>query len=108
MTDRNLTIALERYDRHIPFFMGLVEPPEGVALQALEVGMVPPRRNGVDRHRRALVDLEFDIAEVSLASYIMARQRGLPMAGLGSTCRLATTASSVGCSDENDPLEPSN
>ena len=73
MTDRSLTIALERYDRHIPFFMGLVEPPAGIALQALEVGMVPPRRDGVDRHRRALVDLEFDIAEVSLASYIMAR-----------------------------------
>ena len=79
MADRTLTIALERYDRHIPFFMGLVEPPEGITLAPLEVGMVPPRRDGVDRHRRALVDLEFDIAEVSLASYIMARQRGVPL-----------------------------
>ncbi len=79
MTARKLTIALERYDRHIPFFMGMVAPPAGIELQALEVGMVPPRRDGIDRHRRMLVDLEFDIAEVSLVSYIMARQRGVPL-----------------------------
>ena len=74
-----LSIALDRYDRHIPFFMGLVEPPPGIELEALEVGMVPPRRDGVDRHRRMLVEREFDIAEVSLASYILARQAGAPL-----------------------------
>lgn len=74
MTQDILTIALDRYDRHMPFFMGMVEPPDGIALEALEVGMVPPRRDGVDRHRRMLVDPEFDVAEVSLASYILARQ----------------------------------
>ena len=79
MVSRRLSIALERYDRHIPFFMGLVAPPPGIELEALEVGMVPPRRDGVDRHRRMLVDREFDIAEVSLASYIMARRRGVPL-----------------------------
>jgi 4,5-dihydroxyphthalate decarboxylase len=76
---RSLSIALDRYDRHIPFFMGLVEPPGGCSLEALEVGMVPPRRDGVDRHRRMLVDREFDIAEVSLASYILAKQKGAPL-----------------------------
>jgi 4,5-dihydroxyphthalate decarboxylase len=79
MTTRTLSIALERYDRHVPFLMGMVEPPEGIELKALEVGMVPPRRDGVDRHRRMLVDQEFDIAEVSLASYVMARQRGVSL-----------------------------
>lgn len=79
MATRTLTIALERYDRHIPFLLGLVEPPAGIEIKALEVGMVPPRRDGVDRHRRMLVDQEFDIAEVSLCSYIMARQRGVPL-----------------------------
>ena len=46
-----LSFALERYDRHIPFFMGLVETPPNFDLRALEVGMVPPRRDGVDCHR---------------------------------------------------------
>ena len=38
--------------------------------------MVPPRRDGIDRHRRMLIDREFDIAEVSLASYLVARDQG--------------------------------
>ncbi len=79
MTSCRLSIALERYDRHVPFFMGLVATPPDIELEALEVGMVPPRRDGVDRHRRMLADCEFDIAEVSLASYIMARRRGVPL-----------------------------
>jgi 4,5-dihydroxyphthalate decarboxylase len=87
MAADRLTIALERYDRHIPFFMGLVEPPAGIEIDALEVGMAPPRRNGVDRHRRMLVDLEFDIAEVSLASYVMARQRGIPVTAVPTVPR---------------------
>ena len=76
MARLTLTIALERYDRHMPFFMGTVTPPEGVELKPLEVGMVPSTRDGVNRHGRMLHDREFDIAEVSLASYIMAKSRG--------------------------------
>jgi 4,5-dihydroxyphthalate decarboxylase len=71
-----LSIALERYDRHVPFFMGTVTPPEDVEIKALEVGMMPPRRDGVDRHGRMLRDREFDVCELSLASYIMAKSRG--------------------------------
>lgn len=78
----NVTIALDRYDRHVPLFMGAVQAAEGLTYRALEVGMVPPRRDGTDRHRRMLRDLEFDAAEVSLASFIMARQRGVPLAGI--------------------------
>jgi len=77
-----ITIALDRYDRHVPLFLGAVEPPRGLRYRALEVGMVPPRRDGIDRHGRMLKGLEFDAAEVSLASYIMAKQRGLPLVGV--------------------------
>ena len=49
--------------------------------------MVPPRRDGVDRHRRMLVDREFDIAEVSLASYILARQAGVPLTAVPTVPR---------------------
>lgn len=71
-----LTIALDRYDRHMPLFLGLVPPPAGMEWQVLEVGMVPPRQHGVDRHKRMLSDGEFDVAEVSLCSYLIAKQKG--------------------------------
>ena len=74
---RTLTIALERLDRHAPFFKGTVAAPAGIAFKALEVGVGfdPGRRDGIDRHGRMFRDREFDICEQSLASYIMSRSR---------------------------------
>lgn len=63
MTGSELIIALDHYDRHIPSFLGLVDSPPEFSLRALEVGMVTPRRVGVDRHKRMKVEREFDIAE---------------------------------------------
>lgn len=71
-----LTIALANFDRHMPFFLGWLPLVEGFHLEALDVGMSPPGRDGGDRHGRMLRDHEFDIAEVSLASYILAKARG--------------------------------
>lgn len=82
MTDMTLDLALDRYDRHVPFFLGAVKCPPGLTYNALEVGMVPPRRDGIDRHRRMLRELEFDAAEVSLCSYILAKTRGVPLTGI--------------------------
>ena len=82
MADLDLSIALERYDRHVPFFMGTLSPPEGLRLRPLEVGMAPPRRDGIDRHERFLRDGEFDIAETSLSSHVMAVSRGAPFVGI--------------------------
>ncbi len=78
----NVSIALERYDRHVPFLLEQVRPPAGLSYRALDVGMVPPRRDGIDRHGRMLRGLEFDVAEVSLASYIMAKARGTPLTAI--------------------------
>ncbi len=78
MTDTTLTIALERYDRHVPFFMNMVTPPDGISLDALEVGMAPPRRDGIDRHARFMNGDEFDICEMSVASYLTAKSKGAP------------------------------
>jgi len=77
MSNKQLRIAIDRYDRHIPLFMGQVAAPSGWEIEYLEVGMDPPRRDGVDRHRRMLVNREFDAAEVSLASYLVAREQGM-------------------------------
>ncbi len=82
MTQLDLSIALERYDRHVPFFMGSVPAPDGLVLRPYEVGMAPPRRDGIDRHRRFLENGEFDIAETSLSSHIIATSRGAPFVGI--------------------------
>ena len=82
MSDMVVSLALDRYDRHVPFFLGTVQPPRGLKYKALEVGMVPPRRDGIERHKRMLRDLEFDAAEVSLCSYIIAKSRGSTLTGI--------------------------
>ena len=77
---RRLTMALERYDRHMPFHMGTVPSPDGYEITPLEVavGDTPGRRDGIDRHGRMYKDQAFDIGEFSLASYIMLIARGEP------------------------------
>ncbi|MDP6174939.1 MAG: hypothetical protein QGF09_12300, partial [Rhodospirillales bacterium] len=72
MSDLELSIALERYDRHVPFFMGTLAAPAGLRLKPLEVGVSFSCRDGADRHRRFMRDQEFDMAETSLSSHIIA------------------------------------
>ena len=80
MADLPLTLALERYDRHIPFFDGSVAPA-GVALTALDVGQNYGGRHGADRKHRILAG-EFDVGELSLGSYVMLRDRGEPFTAI--------------------------
>lgn len=70
------TMALERYDRHVPFFTGAIEMPPGIEIAPLEVGIDHTHRDGRDRHERMIRDREFDICELSFSSYIMAVDRG--------------------------------
>lgn len=78
MNKRSFTMALERHDRHAPFFMGAVKYPDGVEIVPLEIGVgkLTGRRDGQDRHGRMFRDREFDICEQSLSSYIIAKSRG--------------------------------
>ena len=76
-----LTIALERYDRHLPFFDRTVPVPDGLDLEVLQVGQSVTLRDGTDRHARMLKG-DFDIAEFSMSSYLMAKGRDLPIAGI--------------------------
>ena len=73
-----LTIALDRYDRHMPFFDGTVRQPDGFALKALQVGQSHPLRDGVDRHGGMLAG-KYDIAEFSMSTFLMERARGMPI-----------------------------
>ncbi|HWP56970.1 MAG TPA: hypothetical protein VNL14_03665 [Candidatus Acidoferrales bacterium] len=77
MASMKLTLALSHYDRHVPFFDGTVEA-QGFDLEVLLVGQSHPLRHGSDRHERMLQKSEFDICELSLSSYLMARSRGMP------------------------------
>jgi 4,5-dihydroxyphthalate decarboxylase len=81
MANPKLTMALSHYDRHIPFFDGSVQA-EGVELQVLEVGQSEPLKHGRDRHERMLQKGEFDICELSLSSYLMAKSRGMPFTAI--------------------------
>ncbi len=81
MASPRLTLALSHYDRHIPLFDGSVQA-EGVDLEVLQVGQSHPLRHGADRHARMLQKGEFDICELSLSSYLMARTRGMPFTAI--------------------------
>ena len=81
MAQLKLTLALSHYDRHIPFFDGSVQA-EGIDLRVLEVGQSEPLRHGRDRHERMLQKGEFDICELSLSSYLMAKSRGMPFTAI--------------------------
>lgn len=80
MSKLELTVALERLDRHVPFLTGTVPVPGEIDLRVLEVGVGDSegRRDGNDRHGRMFRDREFDVCEQSLASYIVGRSRGEP------------------------------
>lgn len=75
----SLSVAIDRYDRHFPFFDGTVVAPKNVDLKILQVGQTVALRNGEFRHERMIRDGEFDVCEFSLSSYLMARDRGLPL-----------------------------
>lgn len=81
MAQPKLTMALSHYDRHIPFFDGSVKT-EGVDLTILEVGQSELLKHGQNRHERMLQKAEFDICELSLSSYLMAKSRGMPFTAI--------------------------
>jgi 4,5-dihydroxyphthalate decarboxylase len=81
MANLKLTMALSHYDRHIPLFDGSVKV-EGADVQVLEVGQSSPLKHGQDRHERMLQQGEFDICELSLSSYLIAKSRGMPFTAI--------------------------
>ena len=100
-----LVMALERYDRHMPFFDGTVRPPSGVSLKVLQVGQAGSLRDGGDRHRRMLRG-EFDVAEFSMSSYLMARDRGIQMTAAPVFPRRLFSASGMFVGKDSDLTEP--
>lgn len=77
----DLTIALDRYDRHMPFFDGTVRQPEGFTLKALQVGQSHSLAGGIDRHG-GMLEGKYDIAEFSMSTFLMAIDRQRPIIGI--------------------------
>ena len=82
MTQTSLSLALDRYDRHFPFFDGTLTVPSELDLRVFQAGETIVLRDGGHRHERMLRDGEFDAAEVSFSSYIMAKARRLPFTAI--------------------------
>lgn len=76
-----LKIALAHYDRHVPLFEGMVDMA-GFSYRAFEVGQTISGRYGTWRHERMLHFSEFDMAELSLSSYLLAKERGAPFTAI--------------------------
>lgn len=77
-----LTLALAHYDRHVPFLDGSIQLNAGPRLQALDVGQSAIGAAGGDRHERMLRDGEFAIAEISLSSFLVAKDQNRPFTGI--------------------------
>jgi 4,5-dihydroxyphthalate decarboxylase len=97
MTHPSITLAVDNYDRHAPLLDGTVRPA-GFDLTVLEVGQAGTRRHGEERHERMLTHGEFDCAEVSLSSYLMARDRGAPFVAIPVFTRRLFSPSQMYCS----------
>lgn len=93
MAKLKLTLAVEHYDRHLPLLEGLVQP-EGIELKAMEVTQAS---SSGGRHERMLQNQEFDAAEVSMSSYIMARARGEPLMAIPVFPRRLFSQSCIYC-----------
>jgi 4,5-dihydroxyphthalate decarboxylase len=76
-----LTLAVSHYDRYVPLLDGSVTP-KGFDLTVLHVGQSEDGRYGRDRHERMIQKGEFDVCELSLSSYLMARARKLPFTAI--------------------------
>lgn len=100
-----LIMALAHYDRHVPFLEGAVSV-DNVELTVLDVGQVIPGRHGNDRHERMLQQGEFDVAEVSFSSYLMAKDRGAPFTAIPVFPRRLFSQSQMYCNREAGIREP--
>ena len=72
MPKLTITLALGSYDRHAPLLEGSVRHAD-IEISYIELD---PQQG---RHERFLHDFEFDAAELSLSSYLIAIDQGLPV-----------------------------
>ena len=77
-SDLRISMALEHYDRHMPFIDGSLRP-NGIDLQVM---FVTQGGDAGGRHERMIAHREWDACELSLGSYIMAKARGAALTAI--------------------------
>ena len=102
-----VALALERYDRHFPFFDGSVKAPAGMTYKALQVGQSYPLRDGVDRHGGMLHNRMYDVAEFSMSTYLMAIDRKVPIIGVPIFPRRLFSSGLMFVKDDSPITKPS-
>ncbi len=75
MTNLKMTMAVEHYDRHLPLLDGTVKP------MGIDVHVEHVTTSG-GRHERMVKEQAWDVAELSLSSYIMAKARNAPLTAI--------------------------
>lgn len=101
-----ISLALDRYDRHFPFFDGTLDIPDSMELTVLQAGETSSQRDGSHRHKRMLQDGEFDAAEVSFSSFIMAKARGLPFTAIPAFPRRLFSQTQMYVATESEITKP--
>ena len=104
-TKPRLTFAIAHYDRFVPLLDGTAQA-DGVDLEVLQVGQSHPGSHGTDRHARMIRDGDFDVAELSLSSYLMARARNLPFTAIPFFPRRLFSQSQIWINPERGIREP--
>ena len=104
---REITIAMDRYDRHFPFFDGTVKAPEGFSYRALQVGQSDLLRDGTSRHEQMIQHNQFDVAEFSMSTFLMAIDRGVPLIGVPVFPRRLFSQSCMFVAADSDIEKPS-
>src|SRR5215203_5688457 len=74
MAQESITVAIETYDRHAPLLEGAVKSSD-VNLQFLQV----EQSGDAGRHEQFLQHGQWDAAELSFSSYLVAVDQGLPI-----------------------------
>ena len=100
-----IKLAIDRYDRHFPFFDGSLSHSFDFDIRPFQVGQSAMLQHGTDRHELFL-DGQFDVAEFSMSSFLAAKTRGYPIVGIPVFPRRLFSTSQMWVSRDSDMTEP--
>ena len=101
-----ITLAVDRYDRHFPFFDGSLSHDFDLDIKPFQVGQSAKLQHGTDRHESFLRG-QYDVAEFSMSSFLAAKTRGYPIVGIPVFPRRLFSTSQMWVSLDSEMTEPS-